>query len=99
MQSEIFCSLARGNRSKIGQDQKVEGFFCSAGLSSSSGNYLLRQRESVQTVLKLQINIILITYIIIKLLINENHPGQNWKQNSPERLSSKNVSNFTSRFC
>jgi hypothetical protein len=40
-------------------------FFCSAGLSSSPGNYYLRQRESVQTVLKLQIIIILISYIII----------------------------------
>ncbi len=53
-----------------------------AGLSSSSGNYQVRQRESVQSVLKLQIIIILISYIIIKLLINENHSGQNRKRNS-----------------
>ncbi len=60
-------------------------FFCSAGINSGSGNYQLRQRESVQTVLKLQIIIILISYIIIyisiKLLINENHPGRNQKRN------------------
>jgi hypothetical protein len=34
------------------------------------------QRESEKTLLYLQINI-LISYIIIKLLINENHPGPN----------------------
>jgi len=36
----------------------------------------------VQTVLKQQIVIILISYIIIKLLINENHTGRNRKRNS-----------------
>jgi hypothetical protein len=41
------------------------------------------QRESEKTVLYPQIIIILISYIIIiELLINENHPGGNWKQNS-----------------
>jgi hypothetical protein len=40
------------------------------------------QRESEKTVLYPQIIIILISYIIIKLLINENHPGRNRKQNS-----------------
>ncbi len=44
------------------------------------------QRESNENVLCLLIIIILISYIItyitIKLLIMENHPSQNWKQNS-----------------
>ncbi len=40
------------------------------------------QRESEKTVLYLQIIIILISYIIIKLLINENHPSQKRKQSS-----------------
>ncbi len=40
------------------------------------------QRESNLTVLCLLIIIILISYIIIKLLIVENHPSQNWKRNS-----------------
>jgi hypothetical protein len=40
------------------------------------------QRESEKTVLYLQIVIILISYIIIKLLIIENHPSWNRKQNS-----------------
>ncbi len=39
------------------------------------------QRESEKTLLYLQINI-LISYIIIKLLINENHPGPNREWNS-----------------
>ncbi len=45
------------------------------------------QRESNLTVLYLLIIIILISYIIIKSfnnLIMENHPSQNWKQNSKE---------------
>ncbi len=40
------------------------------------------QRESEKTVLYLQIIIILISYIIINLFINENHPGKNQKWNS-----------------
>ncbi len=40
------------------------------------------QRESKLTVLCLLIIIILISYIIIELLTMENHPSQNWKQNS-----------------
>ncbi len=40
------------------------------------------QRESETTVLYLQIIIISISYIIIKLLINENHPSQKRKRNS-----------------
>ncbi len=42
------------------------------------------QRESEKTVLYPQIIIILISYIIIKLLIMENHPSQNQKRNSLE---------------
>jgi formate-dependent nitrite reductase membrane component NrfD len=40
------------------------------------------QRESEKTVLYLQIIIILISYIIMKLLIIENHPSRNQKRNS-----------------
>ncbi len=40
------------------------------------------QRESYLTVLCLHIIIILNCYIIIKLLIMENHPSQNRKRNS-----------------
>ncbi len=39
------------------------------------------QRESEKTVLYLHIIVILITYIIIKLLIMENHPSRNQKWN------------------
>jgi hypothetical protein len=42
----------------------------------------LEQRESEKTVLYLQIIIMLISYIIIRLLINKNHPSQNRKRNS-----------------
>jgi hypothetical protein len=49
------------------------------------------QRESEKTVLYLQIIIILISYIIIKLLI-ENHPSRNQKWNSKFLLTS--IHNF-----
>jgi hypothetical protein len=49
------------------------------------------QRESVKTVLYLQIIIILISYIIIKLLINENHPCRNWKWNSHSFILNTNA--------
>ncbi len=51
-------------------------------LLSGSQDEAQGQRESEKTVLYLQIIIILISYIIIKLLIIENHPSQNWKWNS-----------------
>jgi hypothetical protein len=52
----------------------------------------LEQRESGKTVLYLQINILLISYIIIyyyaviKLLINDNYPTWNGKGNSQKLM-------------
>ncbi len=45
------------------------------------------QRESEKTVLYPQVIIILISYIVIKLLIIENHPSRNWKQNCSSLFS------------
>ncbi len=47
------------------------------------------QRKFGKTVLYPLIIIILISYIIIKLLINENHPSRNQKQNSSEMFYQK----------
>ncbi len=46
----------------------------------------LEQRESEKTVLYPQIIIILISYIIIKLLINENYPSRKREWNSFENV-------------